>query len=1329
MAISTVPASSLKETTSQEDSSPHSAEVDTIALAREAVKAGLIKQDVLDHLISLSPQVPSSMKYRYLLMQLRETVGANINDEQFFARMVQVLVEFQPDKKNAEENINMPFGHEHIPELVEFLAKYAYKWELIGTALKFQPHDLSNIEANNVSRRDFVMRNLISLLEEWIGKKYKHTLPPTMGYLKRALNSQMVGLGALACELGKMFVAPQDKTSKTLPYLVVSVDIQETREDTVTFLSTYSQNMNVHAKENGSVLLEMQCTCDRETTLQYQWRQNKIPIQESAVHTGTTTPVLCISNADIDMDSSKYQCTTIASSLSVFNTKKITLRVDCPLDVYTHCLAAMYTAQPEVPRDTWPPVSSKKYINLALIRQEQVNYGAQYAHLTIRGDIDDVLQHKEVIEYDQVFKSLRCGQVIFIEGRPGSGKTTFVHKITRDWAITRNGGAMRLVLLVSLRVLNNLYKYNRIELSDILNLFMDLKVSKELIEERKGKGICFIFDGLDEFLPPDGENSIVHRIIHKTYLSQSTVIVASRPAAIAELRQIANKVIEVVGFKKEQIYEYFDHYPFSKQSKSAELKAYLSTHLNILHMCYLPVHAAMVGFLFEVSGEVPQTETEIYRHFTHLTLKRNLTKSGSANIDVHNLSGEEEIIFNQICKLALNKTVLNKQVMLQDEVTWLLNSEKDKDMSLGLITIDRTADLYGFKNLYTFLHLTFQEYLAAHHISTLSDEEQDKLIQEHGNKNHMLAVWKFYCGLVKFNVRFKSILESTFGKHLFHIQCAYESQQQLTCTQLLKSKKYHIQLADQYLTTPDFTAMGYIMNKSVLPVTLSLKNCKINIEAIDAMLLQITSERRSLLQTLYFESRDADMECVKRLLINTKSLKKLTLYRSNCKALAGIQALADGLKKCTELKELDISNNGIRDGKTLATGLTSCRNLERICIRDNGLSSDGVRAIFKEIGPSILKLNSQDIIIGNNNITNHDFIAILQHCTKLKELNISGSCIWDGKTLATGLTSCRNLERICIRDNGLSSDGVRDIFKEIGSYKLKLYYQDIIVGNKITSNEFIGIVQNCINLQSLEIEMEFEQFLSCSRCWKTLTELKVYFIHCALDTQKTIDEISSCLQNFSKLQKVSLHMGNYELSHRGAESLAEGLSYCPDLQVLNLTIIKCTLTTCNILKYCTSLKELSLNHGIELCEAIRLSSCPNLEVLKVRNSYMTVLTTNFGNCTQLNQLHLGHNSLNDINVKTLAANLYYFPQLKGLNLCDNEIGDDGAKVLAVNLHHCTQLIQINLSGNRIGDNGAKVLADNIHHCTQLKVLDLRKNAISIHVAKALAAKFHKLILE
>ena len=280
----------------------------------------------------------------------------------------------------------------------------------------------------------------------------------------------------------------------------------------------------------------------------------------------------------------------------------------------------MYLAQPEVPEDTWPPIGSKKLINLALIKQEVINYGSAYARLTVRGDIDDVLQNKQKIEYSEVCRSLSSGQLLVIEGRPGSGKTTFVNKMTRDWATT-SGGGIRLMLLVSLRVMNTI---KNPDLSDILKLFKDVKVSLELIEEHAGKGVCFIFDGLDEFSPHEGEDSIVYKIINKTYLYQSTVIVASRPAAVAKLRHRANKVIEVLGFLKEQILEYFDYYPFSSSTKPAELKAYLSLHPNILHMCYLPIHAAMVAFLFEVTGKVPRKETEIYKHFTHFTLMRNV---------------------------------------------------------------------------------------------------------------------------------------------------------------------------------------------------------------------------------------------------------------------------------------------------------------------------------------------------------------------------------------------------------------------------------------------------------------------------------------------------------------------------------------------------------------------------------------------------------------------------------------------------------------------------------------------------------------------------------
>ena len=718
---------------------------------------------------------------------------------------------------------------------------------------------------------------LIRLLKDWLLKKLGHTLSPTVNNLKKALSSQTVGLGKLADQvqtiLSKSMPLTADRKLK-LPYGLIRVPSLAAMK-----LLTFPKHMNdIYLEENKSTLLEIQITCDGAEDYKYKWFRDGVNITDEG-----PIPILYLHEVDIDWDGSEFFCEVRKSAkiaLTTANTPT-TVHVSCPLDQFKDSLASMYLAQPEVPEDTWPPVGTQKYINLALIKQQsKVNYNSDYVRLTIRGDMDDILHHKQMIEYKEVYKSIKSGQLWLIEGRPGSGKTTFVHKITRDWA-SKSDGAMRLLLLLSLRILNT---FTNPDLSDLLKLFKDLRVNQELVEERAGKGVCFIFDGFDEFSPPDGKDSIVYKIINKTYLNKSTVIIASRPAAIANLRNRAHKVIEVLGFLNDQILEYFDHYPFSSSTKSAELKAYILLHPNILHMCYLPIHTTMVAFLFQEKGEIPKTETEIYTHFTRFTLMRNLSKSGDFelnDIELHSLNGEELLCYKQICRLAFDKTLLNKQILNQDEVSSYFHVRKDIDISLGLITIDRTAGLYGFKDIYTFLHLTFQEYLAAYHISTLSDDQQIELIQKHGDKHHMLAVWKFYCGLVKINAfenKFKSILYKTQGNILFHFQCAYESQQKIPCAQLLKSIHYHIKLKNNYLSTPDFTAIGYVTNTTVIPTELSLLNCNINIEAIDALLSEIRDRARQSVQSLHVETVTVDttqMECMKKLLANLRSLKHL----------------------------------------------------------------------------------------------------------------------------------------------------------------------------------------------------------------------------------------------------------------------------------------------------------------------------------------------------------------------------------------------------------------------------------------------------------------------
>ena len=329
---------------------------------------------------------------------------------------------------------------------------------------------------------------LARLLEDWLLKKLGYTLPPTVDNLKRALNSQTVGLGTLANELEKKLCKSTLQTADyalNLPYFSIRISMKS--------LAFPKQN-DIYLDENKATLLEIQITSGAEDN-KYKWLNDEMNWMKES-----TEPILYFHEADIEWDGSELTCKLEPSVVTV---PAITVHVSCPLDQFKSDLASMYLAQPEVPKDTWPPIGNHKYINLALVKQQKVNYCSEYARLTIRGDMDDILQDKQIIAYNdkELYKSLKIGQLVLIEGRPGSGKTTFVHKLTQDWA-TKSGGIVRLLLLVSLRVLNI---FTNPDLSDILKLFKHLRVSKELIEQRAGKGVCFIFDGFDEFSPPDGQ--------------------------------------------------------------------------------------------------------------------------------------------------------------------------------------------------------------------------------------------------------------------------------------------------------------------------------------------------------------------------------------------------------------------------------------------------------------------------------------------------------------------------------------------------------------------------------------------------------------------------------------------------------------------------------------------------------------------------------------------------------------------------------------------------------------------------------------------------------
>ena len=195
-----------------------------------------------------------------------------------------------------------------------------------------------------------------------------------------------------------------------------------------------------------------------------------------------------------------------------------------------------------------PKVKQCTYINLAVIKSDKSDNLSSYVCQTIRGDADDVHVEKGETDYKSIFESIQHWERVIVQGRPGSGKTTLVHKISQDWADhSIQWGHVKALFLIHLR---GFHSRPSINLKDFLECYFTseetVKSIGDYIISKDGLGICFILDGFE--FQPDDKTAFVFKLIEKKVLSKAIVIVASRPAAVAKYRS-TGKNVEVLGLK------------------------------------------------------------------------------------------------------------------------------------------------------------------------------------------------------------------------------------------------------------------------------------------------------------------------------------------------------------------------------------------------------------------------------------------------------------------------------------------------------------------------------------------------------------------------------------------------------------------------------------------------------------------------------------------------------------------------------------------------------------------------------------------------------------
>ena len=1362
-------------------------------LVQGACKAKFITEKVKTRITSVHFSVPHSLIGRYLMLHVYETIAKSYN---LIELWLSLLLKYEgistvldlvklyyerlkgaTDVYNVEEEIasvkqlapDIHFEDKHVAGLSNALASCSSYWREIAISLGLPHNEISSIESMMLVRK--VIGCLNEVLHTWIIRKYDCAKPPTLKCLRSALRSEIVGLGVEANSLQEKLMKEGVLASKDRSLIATALPKKDKN-----IFKIVDQSLDTIVSEDNSVLLfGVQVNSSPGTSLTYQWCKDGKVLKLNDKYNGSRDGIISIYIDDLTVEGS-YTCIIARDDHKIYS-DPILLKIKTQLDQYRGKLNDFYTAKPEIPEDTWPPVNIDTYINLALIKQQGIDKGDEYAHSTIRGDADDVFKDKERIEYESVFDDLSSGARLLIEGRPGSGKTTLVHKVSKDWARDKlKFNHVRLLFLVHLR---GFFSKPNINLRNILECYYDCDTDPSFHDiikyanKHNGLGLCFILDGLDEYLP-EKKNTYIHKLIDRSMLPRSLVIIASRPVAVADFRSSITRQIEVLGFFKEQITEYIKEYNFSVDSKSLKLLKYLDHHPNVHHMCYLPIHTAMVCFLGQVGRSLPETETGIYNEFTICFFLRSLRKDeDDVYIEsIQSLPLTEKKKYMKICKLAFEMTVSSEQVMKESKVKDYFNVHSNRDY-LGLINVDKVALQHGFQKLYTFLHLTFQEFLSACYISNLQLEEQVELINRLGSAKQMQIVWKFYCGLVKFDdqIKFESLLEKTQYGRLYEVQCSFESQQPSTCHSIIENGT--LSFKNNFFTPSDFTAIAFVISNAIQNICeLVFDQCTLSQEGIN-VLEEKARDNLSSVTTLCFHGHNCvakQLRLVNKLMhilpslqilditntqlgkdavealtcdLNHSNLVMVEIDASDSNPLYSSKELIQSLiesftSKCSNFFNLRFSDYSKYHSLSLPFYYSSVANFDDINISFYKLGSAGVKVLSDDLRANSVCSRLSLIGCGITDEGAKTFSDAITKCNSIEVLELNLNFIGDegAVALAHGIKSCLSLHTLNLSCNQIGDDGALAVVNALSaehsvSFKLSLWNNNITkcgadtllhvkcaisidsldISGRNIGNEGAEVVSSCLDFfDSHDDKHDFNDFRS----------LHTLDLSSSIINDDGVKLIVDSLKNYKSLTSLKLS-GNPAVSFCSGEPIIADFPK----SLLSLDLSKCSigdhgtkalanaLRGCNLISLNVSFNNIG-NHGANNLATFIEHSNKVLQVLDISHNIIQshgveTLSTQLRNCSDLHTLILGCNHIGESGAKFIGNALEHCKNLHTLDIHDNDILCDGANALVCMLKCCNNLHTLDIAYNNICGTA---LADAIKSCHNLTELNISNNRIN-----------------
>ncbi|KAG1928687.1 NACHT, LRR and PYD domains-containing protein 3-like [Pimephales promelas] len=614
------------------------------------------------------------------------------------------------------------------------------------------------------------------------------------------------------------------------------------------------------------------------------------------------------------------------------------------------------------------------------LQENQTLLNSIYTQLyIIEGESEGVNEEHEVLQMEKSYKNLQdtpihCNDIfdpspepgyeekrrekkdkiktVLTKGIAGIGKTVSVQKFILDWAEGKANQDVDFMFVLPFRELNLIkdhqYSLHRL----LLDFYPELRdLDSEMYDECT---VVLIFDGLDEsrltLMFSDSEKVsdvtesssvgvLMSNLMKGDLLPSSLIWITTRPAAANQIpSKYINRVTEIQGFNEPQKEEYFRK-RISDEDQASRIISHIRRARSLHIMCHIPVFCWISATVLQnilkqdLSAEIPQTLTEMYIHF--LLIQTHMRNQKYEERDPEKLLQSNRDVIVKLAELAFNQLMKGNVMFYEEDLIESGIDVTDASVYSGICTeIFREESVIHHRKVYSFVHLSFQEFFA--------------------------ALYVFFCYLHKNSEVLKMFLTGKFRKQCENVPLDVILKEVIN--KALVSKNGHLDLLLRFLHGISLESNQRLLQDVLIHTENNPESIKKIIHNLKrGQKNNVSPERWMNLSHCLIEMKDHSVLKEMQAFLNSKTKRK-SLSLAQCSTLANMILMSEEVMDEFDPKKFNITST--QEGRSRL--LPALRNCRKALLADCNLTDQHCEIVSSVLQSSNSPLRELDL--SNNDL-------------------------------------------------------------------------------------------------------------------------------------------------------------------------------------------------------------------------------------------------------------------------------------------------------------------------------------------------------------------------